>query len=203
MIEQNQTSGYVRIADVLDQTVRALEPNPAMQDRLGRLSVELEQLRATSESQAGAVGENTSAVLENTVAHATQGGGSILAEAGRSALSVFASGLGLSPIFSGLAHLFGGDSKVESPAPLVPYVRPAPVQFDGTAGVKLPQEPADDQGGWAGFDAGANPKSGANITIQIQAMDARSFIDRGDEIARAVRLAMLNSHALNDVVSEL
>jgi hypothetical protein len=34
-------------------------------------------------------------------------------------------------------------------------------------------------------------------------MDSRSFLEHSDEIARAVREAMLNSHALNDVVSEL
>jgi hypothetical protein len=34
-------------------------------------------------------------------------------------------------------------------------------------------------------------------------MDSRSFLDHSDDIARAVRDAMLNMHALNDVVSEL
>jgi hypothetical protein len=38
--------------------------------------------------------------------------------------------------------------------------------------------------------------------VQVQAMDSRSFLDHSDEIARAVREAMLNAHALNDVVNE-
>jgi hypothetical protein len=41
------------------------------------------------------------------------------------------------------------------------------------------------------------------VTIQVQAMDSRSFLDHSTEIARAVREAMLNMHSLNDVVSEL
>ena len=46
-------------------------------------------------------------------------------------------------------------------------------------------------------------RGAAQITIQVQAMDSRSFLDHRDEIAQAVREAMLNSHSLNDVVSEL
>jgi hypothetical protein len=41
------------------------------------------------------------------------------------------------------------------------------------------------------------------IQITVQAMDSRSFLDHSDDIARAVREAMLHSHSLNDVVGEL
>ena len=41
------------------------------------------------------------------------------------------------------------------------------------------------------------------VTVQVHAMDSRSFLDHSDDIARAVRLAMLESHAINDVVAEL
>ena len=41
------------------------------------------------------------------------------------------------------------------------------------------------------------------VTVQVQAIDSRSFLDHSDEIARAVREAILNSHALGSVVSEL
>jgi hypothetical protein len=34
-------------------------------------------------------------------------------------------------------------------------------------------------------------------------MDSQSFLDHSQEIARAVREAMLNTSSLNDVVSEL
>jgi hypothetical protein len=56
--------------------------------------------------------------------------------------------------------------------------------------------------GWAG--AGTAPGgAGASITVNVQAMDSQSFLDRREDIARAVREAMLQSHSLNDVVSEL
>jgi hypothetical protein len=41
-----------------------------------------------------------------------------------------------------------------------------------------------------------------NVTIQIQALDSRSIMDRRDDIANAVKEAMLQSHPINDVVAE-
>ena len=41
------------------------------------------------------------------------------------------------------------------------------------------------------------------ITVNVQAMDARSFLDRSGDIAAAVREAMLNLNPINDVVNEL
>jgi hypothetical protein len=41
------------------------------------------------------------------------------------------------------------------------------------------------------------------INVNVQAMDSRSFLDHSQEIARAVREAMLNLNAINDVVAEL
>ena len=41
------------------------------------------------------------------------------------------------------------------------------------------------------------------ITVNVQAMDARSFLDRSSDIALAVRDAMLNLNSINDVVNEL
>ena len=41
------------------------------------------------------------------------------------------------------------------------------------------------------------------ITVNVQAMDARSFLDRSSDIAAAVREAMLNLNSINDVVNDL
>src|SRR5262249_35689402 len=41
------------------------------------------------------------------------------------------------------------------------------------------------------------------ITVNVQAMDARSFLDRSGDIAMAVRDAMLNLNSINDVVNDL
>jgi hypothetical protein len=40
------------------------------------------------------------------------------------------------------------------------------------------------------------------VTVQVQAMDSRSFLDHSQEIARAVRQAMLESDVLQGVVRE-
>jgi 2C-methyl-D-erythritol 2,4-cyclodiphosphate synthase len=42
-----------------------------------------------------------------------------------------------------------------------------------------------------------------SITVQVNAMDSRSFLDHSDDIAHAVREAILSAHTLTDVVSEL
>jgi hypothetical protein len=54
-------------------------------------------------------------------------------------------------------------------------------------------------GGGRATASGAAPQ----ITVNVQAMDARSFMDRSNDIALAVRDAMLNLNAINDVVNEL
>jgi hypothetical protein len=62
-------------------------------------------------------------------------------------------------------------------------------------------ERADD-----GLQSGQRPgaaRSATQIHINVQAMDSRSFLDHSDDIARAVREAMLNMHALNDVLNEI
>jgi hypothetical protein len=41
------------------------------------------------------------------------------------------------------------------------------------------------------------------INVTVQAMDARSFLDRSGDIAAAVRDAMLNLNSINDVVNDL
>jgi len=41
------------------------------------------------------------------------------------------------------------------------------------------------------------------ITVNVQAMDAQSFMDRSNDIAEAVRSAMLTMGSINDVVNEL
>jgi hypothetical protein len=54
--------------------------------------------------------------------------------------------------------------------------------------------------------SGGSASSGAGatqITVNVQAMDSQSFLDHSNEIAQAVRAAMLNSNSINDVVNNL
>ena len=50
---------------------------------------------------------------------------------------------------------------------------------------------------------GRPPAIAPQININVQAMDTRSFLDHSDEIAAAVKQAMLHSHGINDVLGEL
>ena len=122
---------------------------------------------------------------------------------GNTLLDVFGSGLGLSPLISGIASLFGGGGDSANPAPLARFALPPAIQVN--AGVSENGGPAFavdyPQGGiFRPVSWPAQPA--AQITVQVQAMDSRSFLDHSSEIAMAVRQAMLESSVLNDVVRE-
>jgi hypothetical protein len=151
-------------------------------------------------------------------------GTSVASEIGKTALKLFTSGLGVMPIVSGLAGLFGGGGP-PAPPPLVKYAMPQPIQITaansrsggfsvagyGQDGTVRPYGENSGRGGTAPQGSGAQGSasqgsggaSGGQIVVNVQAMDSRSFLDHSSEIAQAVRDAMLNMHALNDVVSEL
>jgi hypothetical protein len=128
---------------------------------------------------------------------------------GRVASAVFGSALGMAPLAKAIVGLFTGGSK-EAEQPLVKYALPAHLQFEaadgpgpvmvgvdyGQNGLARSQDPA-------GANSGGTAAASAQITVQVNAMDSRSFLDHKDDIARAVRQAMLNMHSLNDVVSDL
>jgi len=132
---------------------------------------------------------------------------------GASALSiastVLESGLGIVPLIGGLVGLFGGGGS-SAEQPLTKYALPDPVSFQGAetgGGIGLAgsdlmglQRPADVSS--SGSDT-PSAGSGQQITVQVQAMDARSFMDRSSDIAAAVRDAMLNLNSINDVVTNL
>jgi hypothetical protein len=110
-------------------------------------------------------------------------------------------GLGLSSMLSGITSLFGGGDSASAPPVLTPYVHPLPIHLD--AGF------SDANGGSAfGVDAaqGGTPRAmtggavPAQVTIQVQALDSQSFLDHSNDIAMAVRQAMLETTVLNDVI---
>jgi len=153
-------------------------------------------------------------------------GGGVAGEIGKTALKVFSSGLGLMPAISGLAGLFGGGGQPATPLPLTKYAMPRSMQItaansrdgatfrladysqQGTA-----RSYSETSGGDSAVSGGSAPSwpaagqsrggSAAQVVVNVQAMDSRSFMDHSQEIAQAVRDAMLNMHSLNDVVSEL
>ena len=196
-------------ADV-PSVVSGLLPNSgtSLQEALQSVSKELESLTAASAAQLEAVGSNTEAVLGNTAAQSSGGLKGAASSIGKAASSFLSGGLGMIPIVAAVRSLFGG-SESETATP-VKYTAPAPIQIETSGKLNWSsgsQNGSDSSASYAG--AGASEPAGntaaasaPQITIQVQAMDSRSFMDHSGDIARAVREAMLNMHSLNDVIND-
>jgi hypothetical protein len=147
------------------------------------------------------------------------------------ASSMFGGALGLVPLIGGLFGLFGGGSK-QQPA-FEKYEMPSSISFDaaevggslensgyGQMGLPRVYESSDEMapaapsnsssqpgspaaGGATPASAGASSSATPQISFNVQAIDAQSFMSYSGEIAKAVREAMLNLSSLNDVVTDL
>ena len=131
---------------------------------------------------------------------------------------------GLPLLIAGLVSAFGGGGS-STPPPLVKYAMPAAVDFQAAESqgqvsgldydqMGTPRNYAAAGTGTASGTTSGTTSGGANgsgsgnggapqITFNVQAMDARSFMDRSGDIALAVRDAMLNLNSINDVVNDL
>jgi hypothetical protein len=140
--------------------------------------------------------------------------------------AVLKGGFGMVPLVGELLGLFGGGGS-PAPAPLVKYAMPAAINFEAADSGSGSSNADSDQWGmpraYSTSPTSATPGSSATqnnnpgkassgsgapsgspqITVNVQAMDARSFLDRSHDIAAAVRDAMLNSNSINDVVNDL
>jgi hypothetical protein len=157
-------------------------------------------------------------------AQSTSGTGSTI----ESALTTFLEGgLGIVPLVSGLMGLFGGGSSAQPQ--LEKYQQPSSIDFvsadtpNGLAAADYDQlgmprladtalpaptaasssETSGSSAGVNGSNAGQSATATPQMTLNIQAMDAQSILDRSGDIAQAVRSAMLNMSAINDVISDL
>ena len=154
------------------------------------------------------------------------GGGSTAASI---ATTFLESGMGIVPMIGGLLGLFGGGGS--TPPTPEKYQMPSSILFESAdVGGTLIGEDYDQMGlprvytpntGGTGQDSGSSAGTGSNgsgtgsvatpsgngaapqITLNVQAMDAQSFLDRSNDIAQAVRSAMLNMNSINDVINEV
>lgn len=193
------TGGGASTADTLSGLLQ--EPVKDVTAQISALTAQISSLNATQQTQIGATQDNTQAVSQNTTTKGSSGS-SFASSAGSLASSLF--GGGLSPIISGLMSLFGGGgSKTTTIA--TPFRLSAPVQYeagltasDGGSSV----QPVDHgQAGQVRATPAASPAP--QVTIQVNAMDSRSFLDHSEEIAQAVKAAILSSTSLNDVIADL
>lgn len=109
----------------------------------------------------------------------------------------------LNPIL-GLMKLFGGSDRPAEIA-LPKYERPPREHYLGSirASSDWAARAVDYGSGWQvrEMERGGAPAT-QQITVNVQAMDSRSFLDRREDIAAAVRQALLETHSLSDVFGE-
>lgn len=164
-------------------------------------TAEITQLRAVLQSTIESVTANTLALSSVAAVQSQGGAGSTAVDVVKSVASGIASGFGLSSIVSGLLGLFGGGSDNSAPAPLTKFALPQSIQAN--AGISSGTTVPVDYGQNGLPRAVSTQANQPQVTVQVNAMDSRSFLDRSDDIAQAVRRAMLESSSLNDVVSEI
>jgi hypothetical protein len=168
---------------------------------LSQAGQQIAQLQSAYQQQASLITANTQAIQGNTSAQSSH---SALSAAGGAASSLLG-GFGLlSPLISGIASLFGGSS---TPAPLPIYTPPPPAAISGTLNSAAPNAATAGTGAPSPAPSAAGSSQAAptqvTVNVNVNAMDSQSFLDHSDDIANAVREAMLNMHPINGVVASL
>jgi hypothetical protein len=164
-------------------TVRVAGAAEALAEQVARLAWQLDRLNAGGAAARAAQAREAKDSAAESAANVVRGSAGI--------------GLALSPVISFLAGLFGG-GREKAPPPLMKFALPEPVRL--SAGVS-----GEVRGGPFAVDyaQGGLPRpiqAPAQVTLQVQAIDSRSFLDHSGEIARAVRQAMLESGVLSDLI---
>jgi len=181
---------------------------------------------ATESASDGIYGASASYVGANSSSEPLNAGGGGGSSAGSIATAFLEGGLGVVPLISSLIGLFEGGSS--TPAPPEKYELPSSVSFTSAAGAdglsaadfdqmgtpRVYSTNADSHAGGTSGSFGSTGTGGTTfggstasssmpITVNVQTMDAQSFLDNSDQIAQAVRGAMLNLSSINDVVNDL
>ncbi len=194
-----------QLADVLRSTAAE-----TLSDELGRALEDVTR-RLSSEQSAGTTGvealaeaiaglnasQSSSAVASASSRQASSQGAQTT---GSTVANAILDGMGVSPLLRGLFSLFGGGGDEQAAPALPKYLAPASVSVDAGLRGDSASPVAVDYG--QGGDVRA-VSAAPQVVVNVSAMDTQSFLDRSDDIARAVRRALLESHSLNDVIAEL
>jgi hypothetical protein len=158
----------------------------------------LGQATQVIDSQAQATAANTEALAQNSQAKSSSTGSSVSDVMGNVS-QILGGGLSLMPIVSLFSSLFGGGDS-QQPAPLEPFSLPPSLNLESTTNN---QDVVWGENGLPRSVGSGGSNAPQQITVQVQAMDSQSFLDHSDDIAQAVRQAMLNMNSINDVVTNL
>jgi hypothetical protein len=166
--------------------------NQGLIDALGQTAQVVDALTQATAS-------NTDALAQNSQTKSSGGSGAA-SDALSAAGQLLGGGFSLMPLVSLFSSLFGGGQS-QQPAPLVPFSLPPSLNLESTNDNQDVVWGENGQPRSAASGGGSN--AGTQITVQVQAMDSQSFLDHSDDIAQAVRQAMLNMNSINDVVTNL
>ena len=165
---------------------------------LGGLSSDIERLVTRQQSAAQAAPDRMSIPQ----APASSGGSALTSAAKTLALAT-----GIGPLATGLLKLFGGDENPETAAERGLWSRPARLEveaaLDGERNLRPVSYSSQGNIRVASSQSQQPTASLPPIQVNVTAMDSRSFLEHSDDIARAVREALLRSSQLSDVISEL
>lgn len=163
----------------------------------------LTAMQSAQQQLLAATGQNTTALLSNTATKSTSS--SSTSATASSLMGIFDGGSILAPLITGLLGLFGPSTTTTGPTP---YIAPPPLNV----GSQIGSNPTGTQGPGAiltpapasSTAAAAAPAPVTNhFNLTVQALDSQSIVDHSNEIADAVQKALLNSHSLNDTISQI
>jgi hypothetical protein len=170
-------------------------------EQLTSLTTQITSLTSIQQSQISALQDNTQALAQNTTSKSSSGS-SVGSTVEGVASSFLGGGLSsLSPLIGGLLSLFGGGG--QTLAVPSPFTLPSPVQSNAGLTVSAPGQVVPVSYGDTGQPRAQSAGASQQVTVQVNAMDSQSFLDHSDDIANAVKQAILNSNSLNDVISSL
>jgi hypothetical protein len=197
------------LSQVVEGSLAPVGGGGSRTDQTNQLAQQMQQLVTLAQAETETAEANTQGTNQAaTAAPQGSGGGSIASEAGGAIESILGLGLGpLSPAITGILGLFGGGGGGGASVP-APFLMPPSVNVNAGINEAAPTQPFAVDYAAGGTPRGATSSSSSSggsgqITVQIQAMDSQSFLDHSDDIAQAVRQAMLQSSVLNDVIREV
>ncbi|MEQ1947932.1 MAG: hypothetical protein ABL995_12130 [Bryobacteraceae bacterium] len=117
--------------------------------------------------------------------------------------SFLGGGLGVAPLLTGLTSLLGSGNSPDAVTPPSVYLRPPSVDAEAGFSNRAGGGVFAAENGQGGQLRPVTNPAPTQITVNVQAMDSRSFLDRSADIALAVRQAMLESSVLSDVIREV
>ncbi len=152
------------------------------------------------ESGAGTVGTQTGTAKSSSATG--ENAGNSTTESVKTLTGKLGSLANLNPIVAGLMKLFGRGIGEEQ-AILTKIERPAALSYQGGVAERTGWGMGEIDYSASGMPRAADRFASTPVVVQVQTIDSRSFLDHRDEIASAVKQALLESHGLGDVMREV